>query len=256
MPKADTEPVDIPAALAVALAGARRVAVLTGAGVSAESGVPTFRDAQTGLWSKFRPEELATLEAFVRNPQMVWEWYRHRREKLAAARPNPGHYALAEIERRVAAFTLVTQNIDGLHATAGSRHFIELHGNILRNKCFDAGHPAAEADDTVALPRCKLCDSLLRPDVVWFGEMLPPGAMEQASEAARTSEVFLCVGTSAVVYPAAQLPQIARAGGAIVVEVNPEPSAVADFADFTLAAPAGIALPALVAASWAGAGRD
>jgi NAD-dependent deacetylase len=243
----------IPGELADALRQTRRVAVLTGAGISAESGVPTFRDAQTGLWSKFRPEELATPEAFLRNPKMVWEWYLHRRETLGKAEPNPGHFALADIERRVASFTLVTQNIDGLHAKAGSRNVIELHGNILRTKCFDAGHAVDRVpDDTRVPPHCLQCGSPLRPDVVWFGEMLPDGAMERASAAALDCEVFLCVGTSAMVYPAAELPATAKRGGAVVVEINPDPSPVADFADFILAAPSGIALPALVNAAWPG----
>ena len=237
--------------LATALRLAKSVAVLTGAGVSAESGVPTFRDSQTGLWSKFRPEDLATPEAFLRNPAMVWEWYVSRRERLSGIEPNAGHVALAGIERRMPQFTLATQNVDGLHRRAGSRNIIELHGNILRTKCFDAGHRVqALPDDTRVPPRCPLCDSMLRPDVVWFGEMLPLGAIEQASDAARSCDLFLNVGTSAVVYPAAELPELARQSGAIVVEVNPDPSAVADFADFTLAAPSGVALPALVGAAW------
>jgi NAD-dependent protein deacetylase/lipoamidase len=241
----------IPAELVALLRGATSATALTGAGVSAESGVATFRDAQTGLWAKFRPEDLATPEAFLRNPKMVWEWYLQRREKLAQAQPNPGHYALAEIERRLPGFTLVTQNIDGLHARAGSRNIIELHGNIVRNRCFDGGHLVdVPVDDARVPPHCPACDSLLRPDVVWFGEMLPPGAMERATEAALSCELFLCIGTSAVVYPAAELPQLAKHGGAVVVEVNPDPSAVAGFADFTLAAPSGVALPALLRAAW------
>lgn len=227
--------------------------MLTGAGVSAESGVATFRDAQTGLWAKFRPEDLATPEAFLRNPKMVWEWYLHRREKLLTVEPNPGHYALAEIERHVPDFTLVTQNIDGLHKKAGSGNIIELHGNIVRTKCFDAGHYTEELPDGPHVPpRCVTCGSALRPDVVWFGEMLPPGAMERATLAAQNCELFFCVGTSAVVYPAAALPELAKRAGAVVVEVNPDPSPVADFADYTLAAPSGEALPALVRAAWSG----
>jgi NAD-dependent deacetylase len=237
--------------LADSLRRAKSIAVLTGAGVSAESGVPTFRDALAGLWAKFDPEELATPEAFLRNPKLVWEWYASRRATLAGTQPNPGHVALAEIERCVGAFTLATQNVDGLHARAGSRKVVELHGNILRTRCFDAGHPVeAWVDDGSIPPHCPLCGSWLRPDVVWFGEMLPPGAIEQAIDAARSCDLFLCVGTSALVFPAAALPESARRAGAIVVEVNPQPSPVADFADFTLAAPSGIALPALVRAAF------
>jgi len=245
----------IPGELAASLRRAQAVTVLTGAGISAESGVPTFRDAQTGLWARYRPEELATPEAFLRDPKMVWEWYLHRRETLGRAEPNAGHFALADIERRVPSFTLVTQNVDGLHAKAGSRNLIELHGNIVRTKCFGAGHPIDRLpDDARVPPHCPLCGSRLRPDVVWFGEMLPEGAMERATEAAIACDVFLCVGTSALVYPAAELPAIAKHGGALVIEVNPDPSPVADFADFTLAAAAGIALPALVNAAWPGNG--
>jgi NAD-dependent deacetylase len=245
-------PMNIDPQLADSLRRAKSVAVLTGAGVSAESGVPTFRDALTGLWAKFDPEELATPEAFLRNPKLVWDWYLSRRASLASAQPNPGHFALAEIERRVGIFTLATQNVDGLHARAGSRNIVELHGNILRTRCFDAGHLVeAWVDDGSITPHCPYCGSLLRPDVIWFGEILPPGAIEQATDAARACDLFLCVGTSALVYPAAALPESARQAGAIVVEVNPQPSAVADFADFTLVAPSGIALPALVRAAFA-----
>jgi NAD-dependent deacetylase len=237
--------------LAALLRNAKYVTVLTGAGVSAESGVPTFRDAQTGLWARFKAEELATPEAFQRNPKMVWEWYLHRRATLSQAAPNPGHLALAEIARRVPALTLVTQNIDGLHAKAGSSNVIELHGNIIRTKCFDNAHVAeAQPGDTRVPPHCPLCGSLLRPDVVWFGEMLPPDAMERATDAARACDLFLNVGTSAMVYPAAELPVIAKRSGATVVEVNPDPSPVAEFADYTLAAPSGVALPALLKATW------
>jgi NAD-dependent deacetylase len=243
--------VNIDPQLADCLRRAKSVAVLTGAGVSAESGVPTFRDALTGLWARFDPEELATPEAFLRNPALVWEWYASRRAALAGAQPNPGHVALAEIERRVGNFTLATQNVDGLHAKAGSRNVVELHGNILRTRCFDADHLVEdwEEDDRIP-PHCPYCGSLLRPDVVWFGEMLPSGAIERADEAARACDVFLCVGTSALVFPAAALPESARRSGAVVVEINPRPSAVADYADFTLAAPSGIALPALARAAF------
>ena len=244
-------PIAIHPDLAAVLRRATNVAVLTGAGVSAESGVPTFRDALTGLWENFKAEDLATPEAFLRNPPMVWEWYMQRRKTLATVEPNPGHVALAEIERRVQRFTLATQNVDGLHAKAGSRNIIELHGNILHTKCFDAGHHVTDwPGDTRVPPHCPFCDSLLRPDVVWFGEMLPLGAIEDATEAARACDLFLCVGTSALVYPAAELPEVAKQAGAIVVEVNPSPSDVAAYADYTLAAPSGVALPALVRAAW------
>jgi NAD-dependent deacetylase len=241
----------VPAELVAALKRARHVVALTGSGISAESGVPTFRDAQTGLWAKFSPEELATPEAFARDPAFVWSWYRWRRELVARAQPNPGHYALAEIASLVRRFTLVTQNVDGLHQRAGSRDVIEFHGNILRDRCSRGcsrsegvvGSPA-EGD---ALPRCA-CGALLRPDVVWFGEMIPPTALETATAATRDCDVFLSIGTSSLVFPAAGFAQEAQRGGAALVEVNPAATPLSDSADFTLRAQAGVALPQLVAA--------
>lgn len=240
---------DIPAGLIDALRRARHVAVLTGAGVSAESGVPTFRDAQTGLWAQFRPEDLATPEAFARNPPMVWEWYMTRRAAVAKVSPNPGHLALAQLQGRFAQFTLITQNIDSLHAEAGSRDVIELHGNILRTKCFDCFEPqAVEPDDARKPPPCECGKSLCRPDVVWFGEMLPPAALDAAQQAARSCDVFFSIGTSTQVYPAAELPFNAKRRGAVVVEINPDETPFTDQADYVLRAPSGVALPALLAA--------
>lgn len=241
---------EIPQELAGALRKARRVAALTGSGVSAESGVPTFRDAYkgSGLWERFDPEELATPEAFARNPKLVWEWYSWRRELVAGAEPNPAHRALAELERRVPLFTLITQNVDGLHRRAGSENVIELHGNILRTVCSAERTPQEPGEGSP--PRCPRCGAPLRPDVVWFGEALPPGAMEAASEAARGCEVFLCAGTSGVVYPAAGLPREAAESGALLVEVNPEPTPVTPLAEFVLRGRAGEVLPALVAAAF------
>src|SRR5262245_46121262 len=165
---------------------ARRVCVLTGAGISAESGIPTFRDALTGLWSKFRPEELATPEAFERNPKLVWEWYASRRDRVAQAVPNAGHRALVELEGRIAEFTLVTQNVDGLHARAGSRNLLELHGNIARTRCFGCDRMLDESTMRAGTPpTCMHCGALARPDVVWFGEMLPEPALQAAFRAAR-----------------------------------------------------------------------
>jgi NAD-dependent deacetylase len=193
---------------------ARSIAVLTGAGISAESGIPTFRDAMTGLWAHFRPEDLATPEAFRRDPQTVWDWYAARRRKVEAASPNAGHRALAALEsacgRRGAAFILITQNVDGLHHAPGSREVLELHGNIRRVKCFDQGHPAMSWEEDARPPRCHACGAMLRPDVVWFGEMLPEEALEAALRAARDCDVLLSVGTSGLVEPAAGevLPQL------------------------------------------------
>ncbi|MBI5386229.1 MAG: NAD-dependent deacylase [Verrucomicrobia bacterium] len=230
---------------------ARRIAVLTGAGISAESGVPTFRDAQTGLWANFKPEDLATPEAFRRNPKMVWEWYEWRRQRVRTVSPNPGHLALVEMERRVPAFTLVTQNVDGLHQRAGSRHVLELHGNITRTKCFEED-AAVESwpEDGEVPPRCPRCGGMLRPDVVWFGEMLPEGAYAAAEAAAEACDVFFCVGTATVVYPAAALPFAALRAGATVVEVNPSETQLSDQATHSLRGRAGEHLPALVKAAW------
>jgi NAD-dependent deacetylase len=228
---------------------ATSVAVLTGAGISAESGIPTFRDALTGLWEKFRPEELATPEAFEANPKLVWDWYAWRREIVAKAQPNAGHRALVALEQQCREhevdFTLVTQNVDGLHRAAGSLRVVELHGNIRRVKCFDRHHPVdswAEGDEVPACPRC---GSLLRPDVVWFGEGLPPEALASAIAAARTCDVFLCVGTSTVVEPAASLPFIALEAGARVIEVNPQPTPLSARASVSLRGTAGGILPLL-----------
>jgi NAD-dependent deacetylase len=201
---------------------AHHVAVLTGAGVSAESGVPTFRDAQTGLWARFRAEELATPEAFARDPELVWSWYRMRGELVRTAEPNPAHHALARLETLVSRFTLLTQNVDGLHARAGSRRVVELHGNILRGRCtIDGALVPFEQLGSEAVPRCPACGGALRPDVVWFGEQLPPAALETAYAAARDCDVFLSVGTSNLVEPAASLPWIAATAGAAVAVINP-----------------------------------
>ena len=234
-----------------ALSRARSIAILTGAGISAESGIPTFRDALTGLWEQFKPEELATPAAFLANPKRVWEWYAWRREKVAGAKPNPGHTALAEIERKCIArdanFTLITQNVDGLHQVAGSRNVIELHGNICRVKCFDHHHAVASWSETGEIPpRCPQCGSMLRPDVVWFGEMLPDDALETAMQAARSCEVFLSVGTSTVVEPAASLPFVARQAGAMVIEINREPTPLTTVSQISLRGAAEEILPQLV----------
>jgi len=238
----------IPDELREALRKARFVAALTGAGVSAESGLATFRDAQSGLWARFDPRELATPSAFARNPKLVWDWYAWRRERVASAQPNAAHHALVEVERRAPQFLLATQNVDGLHQRAGSRTVVELHGNIGRVKCsregtvVDRWHaPAGE------VPRCSSCGALLRPDVVWFEEMLPGHALAAAEDAARNCDLLLVVGTSAEVYPAAALPSLAANHGAVVVEVNPNRTPLSAFADYVLRGAAGVVLPQLVA---------
>lgn len=211
------------AALLAALEKSRSICVLTGAGISAESGVPTFRGAD-GLWKKFRPEELANVDAFIRNPQLVWEWYNYRRQLIEKVVPNAGHIALAAIEGAVADFTLVTQNVDNLHRRAGSKRVLELHGNIMRSYCIDCGtkddHPTLSGEDMV--PHCKACGGLVRPGVVWFGEALPEDVFEEAERAAQRCNLFFSVGTSAIVYPAASLPFTARQAGAYTVEINVE----------------------------------
>jgi NAD-dependent deacetylase len=235
--------------LVAALREAKLIAVLTGAGISAESGIPTFRDAQDGLWARFDPRELATPSAFARDPKRVWDWYAWRRERVASAEPNAGHRALVALDRRVPELVVITQNVDGLHQRAGSRRVVELHGNITRVKCSREGTPCAHWDDNGAeVPRCPTCGAYLRPDVVWFEELLPEDALAAAEDAARRCDVLLVVGTSAEVYPAAALPEAASAAGARVVEVNPNPTAVSARADHALRGPAGTALPALVAA--------
>ena len=244
--------VNIPPPVASQLRDAQVVAVLTGAGISAESGVPTFRDAMTGLWAKFDPRELATPSAFARQPKFVWDWYAFRRERVAEAKPNPGHLALAAIEQRVPQFKLITQNVDGLHQKAGSSCVVELHGNIQRVKC-SRGCGVVEhwTDGSVdEPPRCARCGAFLRPDVVWFEEMLPADALREAEAAAGRCDVLFVVGTSAEVYPAAALPHYAARAGATVIEVNPETTALSSAADHTLRGPAGVILPALVAAAW------
>jgi NAD-dependent deacetylase len=237
----------IPTRLIEALRSARHVAVLTGAGVSAESGVPTFRDAQTGLWAKYSPEQLATPTAFRKDPKLVWEWYQWRRELVARAKPNPGHHALMEMEKLFPRFSLITQNVDGLHRVAGSRNVIELHGNIQRTKCFQENTVVTEWADTGDVPpKCPRCGGWLRPDVVWFEEPLPEVEIQSAVNASREAEVFFSVGTSALVYPAASLPHEALNHNAIVVEINPSPTPLTAKADYMLKGQAGVILPELV----------
>ena len=228
------------------IAAAPRIAVLTGAGMSAESGVPTFRDAQTGLWAKFRPEELATEQAFRANPQHVWDWYAMRRERMKGVSPNAGHVALAEFARRhPGRLTLITQNVDGLHQRAGSPGVLALHGNIAEDKWLDAPRACCEAQPPVEgrPPRCGVCGNLRRPAVVWFGEMLPIDVLEAAEEAAQDCDLMLVVGTSGVVYPAAGL---ARSTQGRVVVVNPETSDLDDAADVVLRGTAAALLPRLL----------
>ncbi|HUP63994.1 MAG TPA: NAD-dependent deacylase [Thermoanaerobaculia bacterium] len=224
------------------------IAVLTGAGVSAESGIPTFRDAG-GLWETYRAEELATPQAFARDPALVWRWYESRRALVRQAQPNAAHEALARLERSIAGrgeLTLITQNVDGLHARAGSSSLIELHGNLFRVRCFEEETVSERMDPFDQMPpRCD-CGSLLRPDVVWFGELLPPGFIERAADAVARADLLMVLGTSGVVHPAAGLVSMLRHGEAI--EVNPARTPLSRLARFSIQAPAAEVVPRLVAA--------
>ena len=229
---------------------ARNIAVFTGAGVSAESGVPTFRDAQTGLWAQYSAEDLATPDAFRRDPEMVWKWYEWRRELMRNALPNPAHRAIARLERLAPRVTVITQNVDGLHVKAGSTDVIELHGNIWNNFCFDCTAQASELPAGAPLSACKHCGGWLRPGVVWFGEPLPTDAWHKAAEISEVADVFFCIGTSSLVEPAASLPRYAKSSGRSVIQINPEITRHDGFAQYVLRGKAGEILPALLAAAW------
>ena len=230
---------------------ASAVVCLTGAGVSAESGVPTFRDAQTGLWSRFDVEELATPQGFERDPGLVWRWYMWRLQQLGAAAPNHGHAALAELAGLCGDFLLVTQNVDDLHEQAGSADVLHLHGTLSNYRCAACAAPhhlTIEERRADSPPACGLCGDPVRPDVVWFGESLPWDAVEEAAAAAQNCDVMLVVGTSGLVYPASQLPFVARQAGAAVIDVNPEPGPITTIADIFLQGRSGELLPALARA--------
>lgn len=240
----------IPQTLIEALRRARHVAVLTGAGTSAESGVPTFRDAQTGLWARYRAEDLATPEAFARDPKTVWEWYAWRRMKVQEAKPNEGHLALAQFAKRFKHFDLITQNVDGLHHRAGHEQVIELHGNILRSICsqtrrrIDDEYISASAASPPPSPHAE--GGLARPDVVWFGESLPEAALNDAMTAARNCQVMLVLGTSGMVQPAASLPLLALDSGALVAEINPQRTELTEVLPISIRESFAVAVPAVV----------
>jgi NAD-dependent deacetylase len=221
------------------------VAVLTGAGISAESGVPTFR-GEGGLWRNYRAEDLATPHAFRRDPKLVWEWYTWRRSLVGTCQPNAAHLALVEMEAHLDEFVLITQNVDGLHQSAGSRNIVELHGNIWRMRCTRGCRPGWEdrSDPLHEIPPlCPDCGALARPDVVWFGESLPGNALDEAFEASRRCQAMLVIGTSAVVQPAASLPLVALQSGSFVVEFNPEATPISDAVDQVVRGPAAESLP-------------
>ncbi len=238
-----------------ALRAAEHVTVLSGAGVSAESGIPTFREAQTGIWAKFSPQELATPQAFANDPERVWQWYAMRRAMIRAAQPNAAHQALVTLASRVAHCTLITQNVDDLHERAGSTDMVRLHGSIMHIRCSAGceGSVPAPLEDVNTVPQCPTCGAKMRPDVVWFGEPLPMKTFEAARDAAIACDVFLSVGTSNLVEPAASLPWISATHGATVIVVNPTmdgqkrgPSIL------PIEGPAGVMLPRLVAEAYAG----
>lgn len=228
------------------LIGAKRVAVLTGAGISAESGVPTFRGAG-GLWKDRDVTKLASPEGFAADPELVWEFYNWRRDLLSEIEPNPGHHALVEMEQQAERFTLITQNVDNLHAVAGSRNILEIHGNTWRTRCLECGHEEHNPARHIPYPpSCDRCGGMLRPAVVWFGEQLDPAILDAAVEATRTCDLFLVVGTSAIVYPAASLAPLAKQNGAAVIVVNIEETGHSGTADMTLIGPSGEVLPKIV----------
>jgi NAD-dependent deacetylase len=250
---------DIPDFLIARLRSARHVVVFTGAGASAESGIPTFRDQQTGLWKNFDALSLATPEAFERDPALVWGWYEWRRLQVLASEPNAAHRAIAALASRVARLTLITQNVDDLHERAGSPEVLHLHGRLCAPYCsacrreYPVKAPAApepEGNRRLQPPRCGYCAGRVRPGVVWFGECLPGEAWEQSIEAARGCDAFLCVGTSSVVEPAAGLTRTAIAAGAATVQVNIDSTGLDGFVTLNLRGPAALMLPQLLAQVW------
>ena len=243
---------ELPQGLGNTLRAAKNILVLTGAGMSAESGVPTFRDAQTGMWENLRPEDLATPGVFRNNPTLVWDWYQDSRDNIHTVSPHAGHYALVEMEEYFERFLLATQNVDSLHQQAGSQQVVELHGNIMLSICSETGKPIEEQWIKSSNDRPPLSphhpDGLARPGVVWFGEALPANAINRATASARDCDLCLSIGTSTLVQPAASLPFVALNSGATVIEINPVPTGLSAEAQFSLQATAAVALPALAAA--------
>ncbi len=235
--------------IAEKIRSAKKLTVLTGAGISKASGIPTFR-GKDGLWSKYSPSELATYQAFTKNPKLVWQWYNYRRKIIKPAKPNAAHYAISELERIFKDnFTLITQNIDSLHRQAGNKNILELHGNIFETKCLICDR--IYFDDTIYKddelpPKCKFCGGKVRPNVVWFGENLDRDILDQAMAASAQCDVFLCIGTSGIVQPAASLPKIASDIKAFVIEINVEYSGVSIYADEVIIGKAEEVLPKIV----------
>lgn len=250
---------NFPPSLIEKLRAARHIVIFTGAGVSAESGIPTFRDALTGLWQRFDVAALDTRQAFRADPELVWGWYEWRRGKVMRAQPNPAHCAIAAMARQLPALTVITQNVDDLHERAGSVEPIHLHGSLLRPRCFACNRPYSlgselpdepEGGRRLAPPKCLHCGGQVRPGVVWFGEELPPDAWRKAREAVGRCDVIFSIGTSFLVYPAAELPLLAAARGALVIQVNPGTTPLDKGARYNLVGPAGVVMPALYAAVW------
>jgi NAD-dependent deacetylase len=228
------------------ISNASSIAVLTGAGISADSGVPTFR-GKDGLWRNFRAEELATPDAFRRDPRLVWEWYNWRREIISTKNPNAAHYALVKLERQTSSFALITQNVDGLHGKAGSGNITEIHGNIWKTRCTVCGDISDNFDVPIAiLPHCRKCNGLLRPHIVWFGEALAPADINLCMDAMSTCEVLLVIGTSGVVQPAASFVSAAKEAGAYVVEINIEETPNSCLVDDVLTGRASDVVPSLL----------
>jgi NAD-dependent deacetylase len=229
------------------IAAAKSIVFFTGAGISAESGVPTFR-GKGGIWNKLKPEELANFDAFMRNPDMVWEWYQYRRSIVQKTEPNAGHYAIVEFEKLIDKVTVVTQNVDNLHKRAGSKNVFELHGNIERNYCIECKEPWYPVDEIeeAGVPHCKFCGGLIRPDVVWFGEMLPQEVFASSEAAAGRSDVCIIAGTSAVVYPAVYIPITAKNAGSFLIEINIEPTEISRAVDFSIMGKSGEVIPKLL----------
>lgn len=245
--------IHIPDELLAALQDAQHEVVFTGAGVSAESGVSTFRDALTGLWARFDPMQLATPEAFLADPELVWGWYEWRRQLLLKAQPNPAHHAIVTLAQRVPKLTVITQNVDDLHERAGSQDVVHLHGSIFSPRCFHCAQPYAltstphmSYEQKLPPPTCSHCQGMIRPGVVWFGEALPQAQMQAAFSAAEHCDVLLSVGTSGVVQPAAQIPALALRCGAWVAHINPESVSSQHPRELSLAGTAGQILPLLL----------
>ena len=230
------------------LKDANSIVFFTGAGISAESGIPTFR-GKDGIWNKLKPEELANFNAFLRNPDVVWEWYQHRRSIIHERGPNPAHFAIAELEKYYKEIYVVTQNVDNLHRRAGSNKIYELHGNIERNYCIDCAEPFEDSKFDLSqksVPRCEECGGLIRPDVVWFGEFLPQEVFAEGEQKAEYSDICFVIGTSAVIYPAAYIPLNAKKSGSFLVEINITETEISHICDYSLFGRAGEIMPEVV----------